>query len=289
MQSGTAINVAQTVVQLLEDDPCFNAGRGSVLNAIGECSLDASIMDGSDLSCGAIANVRQSKNPIALARAVLDHSEHVLLCGPEADLFGINLGLPVESPEYFKTPEQTENWNIWKNEEKLNPEQPNPPQLKKEQLDGQSSRDLPDNRLLYLGTVGCVVRDIHGNLAAATSTGGLLGKKFGRVGDSPIIGAGTYANNKTCAVSCTGIGEIFIKHHVASAISARIEYLKETLSQACQYVIRETLPKNSGGVIAVNSNGLMELVFNTPVMSRGQANSEGLFRVGLDEWLFQND
>ena len=273
-KSASAVDVVEAVVRVLEDDPNFNAGRGAVLNEIGEFSLDASIMDGSDLSCGAVANVRQSRNPVSLARAVRDQTPHVFLCGHEADEFGIQLGLATESPEYFKTEEQLESWRQWKDR-----------QGRKEKATSRHDHDKGEDRLFYLGTVGCVVLDEQGNLAAATSTGGLLGKKFGRIGDTPVIGAGTYANNKTCAVSCTGVGELFIKNHIASAISSRMEFLGETLEQAAKHAIDKTLPVDSGGIIAVDANGNIQTLHNTPIMARGQADSDGLFRIALSEWV----
>lgn len=270
-KASSAIDVVQAVVQVLEDDPNFNAGRGAVLNSVGNVSLDASIMDGSDLSCGAVANVTAVKNPIQLARMVRDKTRHVFLCGEPADDFARQLGLPMESQDYFKTNEQIESWKRWR--------------------DRQAAKDAgtslnfteSEDRLFYLGTVGCVARDTNGNLAAATSTGGLLGKRYGRVGDSPIVGAGTYANNATCAVSCTGEGELFIKHHVASAVSARMEYLKEPLDAAVKHVLFKTLPEDSGGLIAVDQLGNIEMQFNTPIMARGSAKSDGTFHVGLKD------
>lgn len=274
LQSGaSAIDVAQQVVQVLEDDPNFNAGRGAVYNSEGNVSLDASLMDGSSLSCGAVANVTIPKNPIELARAVMDKTPHVMLTGDGADQFARELGITTVEQDYFKTESQTESWKRWK--------------ARQAARANQISKDdyaSGDDRLFYLGTVGCVVRDQAGNLAAATSTGGLLGKKYGRVGDSPVIGAGTYANNKTCAISCTGEGELYIKHHIASAISARMEYLNESLETATKFAIFETLPKDSGGLISVDASGEIVLQFNTPMMARGQAKSDGTFRVGLVDW-----
>ncbi len=272
--SAKAIDVVEAVVRVLEDDPNFNAGRGAVLNEIGEYSLDASLMDGSDLSCGAVANVRKSRNPISLARAVRDKTPHVFLVGEEADSFGVQLGLPTEGGDYFKTIEQIEAWKEWQKR-----------QAAKKESTSRFDHDRGEDRLFYLGTVGCVVMDVHGNLASATSTGGLLGKKYGRIGDTPIIGAGTFANNRTCAVSCTGVGELFIRNHIASAVSARMEYLSEKLGDAGRYAIDKTLPADSGGLIAVDSQGNIETIYNTPIMARGQANSEGLFRVGLADWV----
>ncbi len=273
-KSATAVDVVQAVVQVLEDNPNFNAGRGSVLNSVGDVSLDASIMDGSDLSCGAVAGVTKVRNPIGLARAVRDKTPHVFLCGEPADLFAKEIGLPLESLDYFKTREQIESWEKWKQK-----------QAAKGGATSKHDHDAGDDRLFYLGTVGCVVRDQQGNLAAATSTGGLLGKRFGRVGDTPIIGAGTYAKNSTCAVSCTGVGELYIKHHIASAVSSRMEYLHESLRESVKAAIQDTLPTDSGGLIAVDANGNIELQFNTPMMARGQAKSDGTFQVGLTDWV----
>ncbi len=273
-QSASAIDVVQAVVQILEDNPNFNAGRGAVLNSVGEVALDASIMDGLDLSCGAVASVTKAKNPIGLARAVRDKTPHVFLCGEPADRFAKEIGLPLESLDYFKTREQTDSWEAWKKV-----------QAAKGNATSKHDHDAGKDRLFYLGTVGCVVRDSQGNLAAGTSTGGLLGKKYGRVGDSPIIGAGTYAKNATCAVSCTGVGELYIKHHIASAVSSRMEYLNESLSAATKFAIYTTLPTDSGGLIAVDANGNIELQFNTPMMARGQAKSDGTFQVGLTDWV----
>jgi beta-aspartyl-peptidase (threonine type) len=273
-KSTPAVDVAEAVVRVLEDDPNFNAGRGAVLNEIGEFSLDASLMDGSDLSCGAVANVRKTRNPISLARAVRDKTPHVFLCGHEADEFGVQVGLATEGGDYFKTEEQIESWKAWKER-----------QAAKKNSTSRHDHDRGEDRLFYLGTVGCVVMDADGNLAAATSTGGLLGKKYGRIGDTPVIGAGTYANNQSCAVSCTGIGELFIKNHVASAISSRMEHLGEPLEKAVGHAIAKTLPVDSGGIIAVDASGNIETQFNTPIMARGQANSDGLFRVALSDWV----
>jgi beta-aspartyl-peptidase (threonine type) len=272
-KSASAVDVVQAVVQVLEDNPNFNAGRGAVLTSVGEVSLDASIMDGSDLSCGAVAGVTTVRNPVGLARAVRDKTPHVFLCGEPADAFAREMGLPLESPSYFKTPEQIKSWEAWKQ--------------KQAAAGGKTSKNdhaKGEDRLFYLGTVGCVVRDQQGNLAAATSTGGLLGKKYGRVGDSPIIGAGTYAKNGTCAVSCTGVGELYIKHHIASAVSSRMEYLNESLYASTKFAIHTTLPVDSGGLIAVDASGNIELQFNTPMMARGQAKSDGTFQVGLQDW-----
>ncbi len=273
-KSTSAVDVVEAVIKELEDDPAFNAGKGTVLNEIGGFSLDACIMDGLDLSCGSVANITKIKNPISLARAVRDKTPHVFFCGTEADEFGISVGLPIEPPEYFITEEQTASWKRWKER-----------QAARNNKTSRNDHDAGEDRLFYLGTVGCVVRDESGNLAAGTSTGGLLGKKYGRIGDSPIVGAGTYAKNKTCAVSCTGVGELFIRNHISSAISSRIEYLGESLNIAMAHEVKVTLPEDSGGIIAVDADGNLETQYNTPMMARGQANSDGLFRVGLIDWV----
>jgi L-asparaginase / beta-aspartyl-peptidase len=271
-QGVAAIDVVQAVVQVLEDDPNFNAGKGAVLNSVGDVSLDASIMDGSDLSCGAVANVTTVRNPVQLARAVRDKTPHVFLCGEPADQFAKENGLPQVPQSYFKTEEQIESWKSWQQK-----------QAARNSTTTRNDHDTGKDRLFYLGTVGCVVRDQQGNLAAATSTGGLLGKRYGRVGDSPIIGAGTYAKNATCAVSCTGVGELYIKNHIASAVSARMEFLKETLEQATKVAIHTTLPEDSGGLIAIDADGNIALEYNTPVMARGMAKSDGTFQIGLTD------
>ena len=271
-KSAAAVDVVEAVVQVLEDNPNFNAGRGSVLNSVGNVSMDASIMDGADLSCGAVANVTTVRNAIRLARAVRDKTPHVFLCGDPADEFAMEVGLKQESQDYFKTEEQIKSWKAWKEK-----------QAAKSGVTSKHDHVQRQDRLFYLGTVGCVVRDQQGNLAAATSTGGLLGKRHGRVGDSPIIGAGTYANNATCAVSGTGVGELYIKHHIASAVSSRMEFLNESLEQAVQFAIQKTLPEDSGGLIAVDRFGNIQLQYNTPIMARGQADSKGLFQVGLKD------
>jgi L-asparaginase / beta-aspartyl-peptidase len=269
-KSASAIDVVEAVVQVLEDDPNFNAGRGAVMNSVGDISMDASIMDGTDLSCGAVATVTTVRNPVRLARAVRDKTPHVFLCGEPADQFAKEMELPQEPQAYFKTQDQMDAWKIWKDK-----------QAAKDNKTSKNDHDQGRDRLFYLGTVGCVVRDQQGNLAAATSTGGLLGKRYGRVGDSPVIGAGTYANNATCAVSCTGVGELYIKHHIASAISARMEHLKESLEQATSFAIKKTLPEDSGGLVAVDQAGNIALPYNTPMMARGQASSSGVFEVAL--------
>jgi L-asparaginase / beta-aspartyl-peptidase len=262
-----ALDVVEQVVRVLEDNPIFNAGRGCVLNERGEHELDASIMDGSNRACGAVAGVKTIKNPISLARKVMTETRHVLLIGSGADEFGQGLGLERADADYFKTPQQIEAWQKWlKRDKDARLHRP-------KSLDGVQE--------IYLGTVGCVVLDSHGNLAAATSTGGLMGKRWGRVGDSPIIGAGTYADNHSCAVSGTGVGEDFIRHNVAADIAARMRYGGKSVAESAKAVVHTVIPEDCGGVIAIDRNGAISMEFNTPGMSRAAADSSGRFEVLL--------
>ena len=247
---GSALDAVEAAVRLLEDHPAFNAGRGAVYNADGRIELDASIMDGQNLMAGAIAGVRTIKNPVTTARRVMEKSPHVLLIGDGAVLFAKEQGVEMVDPSWFHTEER---WNDY---------------LRiKEQ---QEQRDKS-------GTVGAVAMDKQGNLAAATSTGGMVMKRFGRVGDVPIIGAGTYANNETCAVSATGHGEFFIRNVVSYDISALMLYKKMSLEAAANFVVMEKLAeqKGNGGVIAVDRDGNIAMPFNTQGMFRGFVKSTG--------------
>lgn len=263
-----ALDVVEQVVRVLEDDPIFNAGRGCVLNEAGEHELDASIMDGSNRACGAVSSVRKTKHPVSLARRVMTDTRHVFLSGSGADEFGLSLKLEQAGPEYFRTPQQIEAWEKWK---KKAPEttlyRPNIQSNEEEQL--------------YLGTVGCAALDTKGNLAAATSTGGLMGKRWGRVGDSPIIGAGTFADNATCAVSGTGVGEDFIRNNVAADIAARMRYGSKSLAESAKAVVQTVLPEDCGGIIAIDHAGNIAMEFNTPGMSRAAADSKGRYQILL--------
>lgn len=263
-----ALDVVEQVVRVLEDDATFNAGRGCVLNEAGEHELDAAIMDGSNRACGAVASVRKVKNPISLARRVMTDTQHVLLIGSGADEFGQTLKLEQAGPEYFRTPKQIEAWEKWK--KKI-------PDVSLHRPKAQGDED----EQLYLGTVGCVVLDSQGNLAAATSTGGLMGKRWGRVGDSPIIGAGTFADNGTCAVSGTGVGEDFIRNNVAADIAARMRYGSKSLAESAKTVVQSVLPEDCGGIIAIDGKGNIVMEFNTPGMSRAAANSTGRYEILL--------
>ncbi|MCA9129282.1 MAG: isoaspartyl peptidase/L-asparaginase [Planctomycetales bacterium] len=266
-----ALDVVEAVVRILEDDATFNAGRGCVLNENGEHELDASIMDGRNLQCGAVAAVKRAKNPVSLARLVMTQTKHVLLIGSGADQFGEATGVEQAEPDYFLTEQRKASWQKWKLGDK-------------DALLHAPSTHKGEDEQLYLGTVGCVVLDVHGNLAAATSTGGLMGKRWGRVGDSPIVGAGNYADNETCAISGTGIGEEFIRRAVASDIAARMRYGHNTLAEAVTGTLT-TMPAESGGVIAVDARGNVVMEFNTPGMSRATADSLGNRGV----WLGRND
>ena len=265
---GQALDAVEAVVQALEDDPLFNAGRGCVLNERGEHELDASIMDGRTLSCGAVAGVKRVKNPIALARRVMTDTRHVLLTAPGADDFAQQLGMPLMEAAYFKTPAQIEAWKAWKKRDD---------QAQK----GGALKDARAEPARYLGTVGCVAVDMRGNIAAGTSTGGLMGKRWGRVGDSPIIGAGTYAANATCGVSCTGTGEEFIRHNVAADMSARLRYTSQSLSQAAATIIDDILPEDCGGLIAIDKAYNIVTHFNTAAMARASADWTGKREIHL--------
>ncbi len=250
-EGGSAIDAVVATVISMEDDSLFNAGRGSVFTHEGINEMDASIMDGTDLNAGAVGGVTNLKNPILAARAVLEASDHVMLSGKGAEQFAVEQGLETVDGSYFRTGRR------WKSLQNLLKEDPESTEL-----------DHADSKH---GTVGAVALDRHGNLAAATSTGGMTNKKYNRIGDSPIIGAGTYANNQTCAVSSTGHGEYFIRYAVAHAISAQMEYGDKTLSEAGDHVIHKQLVDagGTGGVISVDKYGNVHMPFNTEGMYRG--------------------
>jgi beta-aspartyl-peptidase (threonine type) len=255
-KGGTSLDAVEAVVRFLEDDSLFNAGKGAVYTHEGTHELDAAIMDGSTLSCGSVAALKTVKNPISLARLVMTKSPHVFLVGEGAEAFATAMKVERVDPKYFDTPKRYQQLQE---------------ELKKETE--HKDRD----------TVGAVALDRHGDLAAATSTGGLTNKRFGRLGDVPVIGAGTYANNRTCAVSATGIGEEFIKHTVSHDISALMEYGGLNLQQAADKVIHQKLKPGDGGVIGVAHDGSIALVFNSEGMYRGAADSGGRFEVRIWE------
>ncbi len=258
-RGGSSLDAAIAAVCMLEDDPLFNAGRGAVLNRDGVAELDASVMDGRTLGAGAVTGLRHVKNPIELARLVMDKSPHVMLVGEGAEDFARSQAVELVSNEYFRTPVRQE-------------------QLQR-LLGGIVTRE---NELAAFGTVGAVAVDDKGNLAAATSTGGMTGKRWGRVGDSPVIGAGTYANNASCAVSATGHGEYFIRSVVAHDISAQVEYLKAPLQTAVDNVLGKMAALGgNGGVIAIDTRGKIVLEFNSEGMFRGRRSSDGVREVAI--------
>jgi len=258
----SALDVCEAVVKSLEDNPLFNAGLGSVFNEQGEHELDASIMDGSTMRCGAVAGVRTVKHPISLARKVMTDTRHVLLTGDGAEKFADVASVERVKNDYFDTEHRKQAL------EQL---------LRERQRTGSL---VPEDRRFDYGTVGCVVRDRDGRLAAATSTGGMTAKKWGRVGDTPILGAGNYADGYA-AISCTGTGEEFIRHAVARSVTARMAYGGQTLKQAAAAVIHEVLQKDDGGLIAVDRDGLIATPFNSTGMYRGMADSRGRFEVAI--------
>jgi beta-aspartyl-peptidase (threonine type) len=271
-KGGTSIDAVEAAVKVLEDNPLFNAGKGAVFTNEGKIELDAAIMDGKTLAAGAVAGITTIKNPIKAARAVMEKSEHVMMIGRGAEKFAEQQGLTLVDPSYFYTEERWKSLQRIKVADSVNAE-------KSKQ---RTSKPL-SNRDSKYGTVGAVALDIHGNLAAATSTGGMTNKKFGRVGDVPIIGAGTYANNATCAISCTGWGEFFIRLVMAKSVSDRMEYGKQSLQDASSEMVMKKLPamKGDGGLIAVDGNGNIAMPFCTEGMYRGYINRNGKMEIKI--------
>ena len=263
-KGGTALDAVEQAVISLENCPLFNAAKGAVFNALGGHEMDASIMEGKTKLAGAVCGVHNIKNPVALARQVMQQTEHVLLMGEGAMDFAATIGFPFIDDDYFYDDYRYNQWLKIKDSEKF-------------QLDHS---DIKDKKF---GTVGAVALDIQGNIAAATSTGGMTNKKFGRVGDSPIIGAGTYANNLTCAVSCTGSGEYFLRGVVAYDVSCLMEYKGMSLEDACNEVIHHRLQSigGDGGLIAADANGNITLAFNTEGMYRAAKNNTGYEEVSI--------
>ncbi len=262
--NGTSLNAVEATIRILEDSPLFNAGKGAVFTSEGTNELDACIMDGQTLKAGSIAGVKHIKNPISLARLVMEKSPHVMMVADGAEKFAVEQGIQLVDQEYFFTQERWDSWQRAREREK---------QREKEQKRSSGFLDEGTGPDRKFGTVGAVALDKSGNLAAATSTGGTQNKRFGRVGDCPIVGAGTYANNRTCAVSATGTGEYFIRLNVAHDISALMEYRGLTLEQAANAVIKEKLTKlgGDGGIVAIDRNGLIATPFNTSGMWRAHA------------------
>ncbi len=258
----SSLDTVEAVVRILEDSPYFNAGKGAVFNAAANHELDATIMDGRDRSVGAVGGVKIIKNPVSLARRVMTDTKHVLLASDGADQFGRQYAndpmITIVPNSYFSTDHQ------------------------KQRLERARQQQIqPDSDAI--GTVGCVALDRHGNIAAATSTGGLNNKRFGRLGDSPIAGAGTFADNRTCGVSCTGIGEDFIRNAVAYDISARMEYRGDPIEKAIADILSNEGRPVRGGIIAISHDGQIVMRFNTRAMSRAAADSDGRNEIEVAE------
>jgi beta-aspartyl-peptidase (threonine type) len=256
---GSSLDAVEAAIRVMEDNPAFNAGRGAVLNAEGQVELDASIMDGRTKKCGAVASATRTRHPITVSRLVMEKTRHVLLGAEGVDAFAQKMGAQREERSWFVTePQRARLQRVQKKSGALTPRE------------ALSAR---------IGTVGCVALDAKGNLAAGTSTGGLTNKLFGRIGDSPIIGAGTYADNATCAVSGTGIGEEFIRHAVAHDLSARMKYAGQTVQQAADKILRKTLQPNQAGLIAVDRMGTIVMDYNTRGMACAAADSSGRWEI----------
>ena len=268
LNSGLAIDAVEASIRSLENNPLFNAGRGSVFSHEGEHEMDASIMNGKDLMAGAVAGVKNVKNPITLAKSVMQHSNHVFMAGQGAEVFAKQLNIEMAPNEYFF-------------------EQMRYDQLIQAKASDTIHLDHVDNKFengeKKFGTVGAVALDVFGNISAGTSTGGMTNKKHGRVGDTSIIGAGTYANNQTCGVSCTGHGEFFIRSVVAYDISCLIEYKGFSLKEACNLVVKDKLVKigGEGGIIALDAKGNIELCFNSEGMYRASKKSNEDVYLGI--------
>lgn len=253
---GSALDAVEQAVLILENEPIFNAGRGAVMTIDGLFELDASIMDGRDMQTGGVAAITVASNPISVARAVMEQTPHVLLSGPAADRFCVDMGFGKVSPEYFQTPRRFEALQKRRAELGLQP------------LENPARRQSQ-------GTVGAVARDAQGNLAAATSTGGRNGKMSGRIGDSPIAGTGNYAENGVVAVSGTGIGEEFIRHSAAAQVAWFVKHAGMTPQQATEKVVGDVLRPGDGGMIAIGADGPPVMVYSTKSMSRGMATADG--------------
>jgi L-asparaginase / beta-aspartyl-peptidase len=249
---GSALDAVMAAVVIMEDDSLFNAGRGAVYTSEGTHELDAAIMDGATLEAGAVAGVSRVKNPITLARLIMERSPHVFMAGPGAETFGRQHGIEEVGADWFHTRRRWEALQQARRQESV--------PLSQEQ-----------QAMNMIGTVGAVARDRHGNLAAATTTGGMTNKRFGRIGDVPVIGAGTYASNLSCAVSTTGHGEYFIRNVVAREVGARMEYLGESVTEAADALVRVRLVEQggTGGLVAIDRDGRIAMPMNTPGMYRG--------------------
>ena len=270
---GTSQEAVVKTIQVMEESPLFNAGKGAVFTNSGTNELDASFMDGKTLNAGAVAGVKDVKSPIELAVKVMTDSEHVMLSGDGASTFAKEKGLEIVDPSYFYTERRFKSLQRIKDREKT-------------ELDHDDKTAAfydSDIKNSKFGTVGCVALDKYGNIAAGTSTGGMTNKRWGRIGDAPIIGSGTYANNLTCGVSSTGWGEYFIRSQVAYDISAQMEYQQKTLKEATTDVIQNKLTQlgGTGGVVALDKNGNMSFEFNTAGMYRASMNDKGTLIVKI--------
>jgi beta-aspartyl-peptidase (threonine type) len=269
-KGGSSLDAVEMAIRTMEDSPLFNAGKGSVFTHDGKNEMDAAIMNGKTLSAGSVAGVTTIKNPVSAARAVMERSEHVMLISKGAEQFAKSEGLEIVDPSYFFTERAWKALIKAKEEDSIRA-------LKEDKKKGPGALKQALNNDNKYGTVGAVALDRYGNLAAATSTGGMTNKKFGRVGDAPIVGAGTYANNATCAISCTGWGEYFIRLVMAKTISDMMEFKNYPLSKAADEMIQKELPAlgGDGGLIAVDKNGNISMSFNTAGMYRGYIKNDG--------------
>jgi L-asparaginase / beta-aspartyl-peptidase len=269
-EGGSAVNAIKAAIVILEDNILFNAARGSVFTKKGVQEMDAAIMDGQTLDAGAVTGVRNVRNPIELAAEVMRNSNHVFLSGKGAGDFAIKQGIKLEPDEYFFSQFRYNQWKAIRDSDTYSLDHTN-----------QELEELMKDK--KFGTVGAVACDQDGNIAAATSTGGMTNKKYGRIGDSPIIGAGTYANNETCGISCTGHGEMFIRAVAAHDVSCLMEYKNYTLEEACNEVVNKKLVslKGEGGMIAVDKDGNPVMMFNSAGMYRGYKSSDGTEEVAI--------
>jgi beta-aspartyl-peptidase (threonine type) len=278
---GTSLDAVVSAIQIMEESPLFNAGKGAVFTNDGKNELDAAIMDGETRKAGAVAGISSVKSPVAAARAVMDNSPHVMMIGKGAEQFASEQGLEIVDPSYFYTDRRFEQLQRIRSTEK-------------QQLDHDGDEGSEDKKQGYLdakfpdrkfGTVGAVALDQNGNIAAATSTGGMTNKRYGRVGDVPVIGAGTYADNATAAISATGHGEYFIRSVVAYDITALMKYQNKSVKEAADEVVKDKLVEmgGGGGVIAIDHDGNIAMPFNTKGMYRGSIDTEGKVYIGIYE------
>ncbi|MGH8807235.1 MAG: isoaspartyl peptidase/L-asparaginase family protein [Noviherbaspirillum sp.] len=272
-QDGSAIDAVTEAVRLLEECPLFNAGKGSVFTADGTHELDASIMDGASLAAGAVAGTKRIRNPVLVARTIMEQGEYVMLCGEGAERFATQQGFDLVEPGHFHTDARHEQWLRACERQGMALLDHDAATLAAQSRAADTGDEPPLDPERKMGTVGAVALDLHGNLAAAASTGGITNKRVGRIGDTPVIGAGCYANNKTAAVAATGTGEAFMRAVAAFDIAAQIEYAGRSLIDAAEYVVMKKLPEigGRGGLIAVDAQGNLTLPFNTEGMYRGYA------------------